>query len=160
MSKARIYRGKIDPRVIEELERLLAQIGCEEIGENTDDVEDSDTADEPDGNAVGELDDDGSQGADEEIPPAFLVILEENCAADPDLDPAIAAAVARGERVIGIWPQTGAAATVMPKSFPDVGCDTVAWDPIRIRPSIDGIPQHQAPDGNPAKRPETPTNAC
>jgi len=160
LSKARIYRGKIDPRVIEELERLLAQIGCEEIGENTDEIEDPDTADEPDGSAVGELGDDAAQGADEEIAPAFLVILEENCAADPDLDPAIVAAVARGERVIGIWPQAGAAATVMPKSFPDVGCDTVAWDPIRIRPSIDGVPQHQAPDGGPAKRPETPTNVC
>lgn len=147
MSKARIYRGKIDPQMIADLERLLAQIGCEQLPDEPE--EEAPKLDEPE--------------VEEEVDvinaPAFLIILDEACAFDPDADPAIMAAVARGERIIGIWPQ-GGGATATPKCFPDVGCDTVIWDPGCIRPSIEGVPQHQAPNGSPAKRPETRTNVC
>jgi hypothetical protein len=149
LSKARIYRGRNDSRTIAELESLLAEIGCEKLNDVPEEmVEPTPDAEEDDANA------------DPEAAPAFLVILNEDCVGDPDVDPAIMAAVARGERVIGVWRQGGGSGTGMPKTFADVACDTVVWDPACIGPSIEGVPQHQAPDGSPAKRPKTPTNPC
>ncbi|MFN4357007.1 hypothetical protein [Sphingopyxis alaskensis] len=152
MSKARIYRGKIDPNIIAELEQLLAGIGCEQLDDAP--IEPAEPGEEPAPDT-----EEGELEPEVALAPAFLVILDEACAADPETDPAIMAAVTRGERIIGIWPQGGGGAAT-PKCFPDVGCDTVVWDPGCIKPSIDGTPQHQAPDGSPAMRPQTPTNVC
>ena len=136
--------------LLEELNDLLREIGCEIV----DNVEDCVIVLE-----AGDGPREDGQPCDEDAlrtTPACVVVLTPGLT-EEDLQPTLTQVVARGCRVIGIW-GPGADGDMSPLG--DYGADTVPWQSERVRDAICGKPQHQDPGGAAAKKPEPTTGGC
>lgn len=135
----------------QKLENLLVSVDCEIVAE-LDDIQDENPEDDA-------LCDDPvvlNDSEDQEEQPICIVVLTDGMT-EEDLEPELTGAVSRGCRVIGIWAEGGNHDIT---ALDDYGSDTVTWDASHIRDAVCGRPQHQAPDGTPAKKPPTDHGGC
>lgn len=89
-----------------------------------------------------------------------IVVLTPDCPSDEDLEAMVGRAIAKGERVVGMWPR-GADVGVIPPCIDKFGDDTITWDPEPLRRVAQGEkPQWQTPTGQPRAEPKTKRNCC
>lgn len=67
--------------------------------------------------------------------PVLLIVISETLSAADKLETAVRAAVSRGERVIGIWPQ-GHTSDALPQVLQDYGAGLVNWSPSALHAAI------------------------
>jgi hypothetical protein len=137
------------------LQQLLDATECEI-------VEAADEGEEPQPETVDEEDDAAAALAanddcDDEL---VIIVLTPECAADADLAAVVRDAVARGRRVIGMWPP-GIDGGAVPPCIEQMGDDVIVWQAEPLRRVIRGEkPQWQTPTGEARPEPKTKRNCC
>jgi hypothetical protein len=151
MTKVKIYLKCLSQQEKEALLKLLQEAGYEVIV--------AEEEDEARSEEVGIAPDQG-EGAKAPVNDVLVVLINEACAADPDLEKAVRRAARANCRVIGLWPKdqtTGRFPPVLEK----LGSDVVTWNSRKLRDAIEeASAQWETTAGAPRAAPPTKRNRC
>jgi hypothetical protein len=145
MPKVKVYLKCLDEVEKRALLALLKEAGFEVI-EDEDDL-----ALVPD------------QAEIEEVKPeeVLIVLINDACASDVELEKATQQAVSSRRRVIGVWPKNKSHGKV-PAALEKYGADVVTWNSGKLRKAVaEEVPaQWETTTGVPRAEPRTPRNRC
>lgn len=147
-----------------ELDLLLAEAGCVEVGEVQAQLASEDAQDGPVSEESGETDqaNEANESDEDEMEGdvTLIVVLTPECVGDPELDDVVTEAIRNGMRAVGVWPKD-AKEHALPPSLDKLGSSTVPWDPKKLASTLsDTQTVWENPAGLPRPAQKIKRNKC